>query len=250
MEPENVQQESENKLILNKVTSFSKYFALILFIILPFVGGWIGYTYAPEKIVEVEKIVIKKVEIEPLNSEESSKDVENTTGDNRDVDSCDQYWTEAVKGMTADEKLECEKLWSVPNSDGYSRFSYHPQQITLEGEYVKLFFSDKDKYWYLSNSLHFIPNANELYKLPDSDYTPDNGQINFRDVEKVENKFAVPSQLNSSYTQNFCTISGKASITVSEIIIDNFEGDIPLSFRIDARLDEIVEKEPFEVNCD
>ncbi len=45
---------------LTKVTTFSKFFALALFIVMPFVGGWIGYHYAPEKVVEVEK----EVEIE------------------------------------------------------------------------------------------------------------------------------------------------------------------------------------------
>lgn len=39
------------------VTTFSKYLAMLLFITLPFIGGWIGYTYAPVKVVEVEKIV-------------------------------------------------------------------------------------------------------------------------------------------------------------------------------------------------
>ncbi len=37
---------------LKKVTPLSKYLAMVLFIILPFLGGWIGYTLAPEKIVE------------------------------------------------------------------------------------------------------------------------------------------------------------------------------------------------------
>ncbi len=30
---------------------------MALFIIMPFVGGWVGYVYAPEKVVEIEKIV-------------------------------------------------------------------------------------------------------------------------------------------------------------------------------------------------
>ena len=41
---------------LKKVTPLSKYFAMFLFVLLPFLGGWIGYTLAPEKVVEVEKI--------------------------------------------------------------------------------------------------------------------------------------------------------------------------------------------------
>lgn len=42
---------------LKKVTPLSKHLAMFLFIIMPFVGGWVGYTYAPEKVIEIEKIV-------------------------------------------------------------------------------------------------------------------------------------------------------------------------------------------------
>ncbi len=250
MEPENLQQESENKSVLNEVTSFSKYLALVLFIALPFVGGWVGYTFAPEKIIEVEKVVVREAETEKVISETTQERIENITEDSTITDICDQYWTEAVKDMEANERLECEKLWSTTNSDGYSRFSYYPQQIVLNGEYVKFFYSDEDEYWYMSDSLHFIPDAGELYKLPVSDYTPDNGQINFRDSKKAENEFAVPAQLDESYNKDFCTISGRASITISEITIDNFEGGVPLSFRIEAGLDEILEKEPFKISCE
>lgn len=45
---------------LTTVTPLSKYLAMTLFILLPFLGGWIGYTYAPQKVVEVEKVVIKE----------------------------------------------------------------------------------------------------------------------------------------------------------------------------------------------
>jgi len=47
---------------LHTITPLSKYLAMGLFIILPFLGGWIGYTYAPEKVVEVEK----EVEVEKV----------------------------------------------------------------------------------------------------------------------------------------------------------------------------------------
>jgi hypothetical protein len=47
---------------LHKVTPISKYLAMALFILLPFIGGWIGYSYAPEKVVEVERVVeVEKV---------------------------------------------------------------------------------------------------------------------------------------------------------------------------------------------
>ena len=42
---------------LHKVTPLSKYLAMFLFVALPFIGGWIGYTYAPEKVVEIERVL-------------------------------------------------------------------------------------------------------------------------------------------------------------------------------------------------
>lgn len=42
---------------------------MVLFIILPFIGGYIGYTYAPEKIIEVEKIIHKDSEIASTESQ-------------------------------------------------------------------------------------------------------------------------------------------------------------------------------------
>lgn len=53
------QPELDSKSPLLKVTPLSKYLAMALFIVMPFVGGWIGYRYAPEKIVEVDQIVYK-----------------------------------------------------------------------------------------------------------------------------------------------------------------------------------------------
>lgn len=55
MEPEHVTppMESSDKFEnLKKVTPLSKYLSMILFIILPFIGGWIGYVYMPEKVTE------------------------------------------------------------------------------------------------------------------------------------------------------------------------------------------------------
>jgi len=42
---------------LFRVTTVSKYFALALVVALPFIGGLVGYTYAPEKVVEIEKVI-------------------------------------------------------------------------------------------------------------------------------------------------------------------------------------------------
>lgn len=44
---------------LKKVTPLSKYLAMTLFVVLPFLSGWVGYSYAPEKVIETEKIVFQ-----------------------------------------------------------------------------------------------------------------------------------------------------------------------------------------------
>jgi len=49
---------------LNTVTPLSKYLALALFIVLPFGGLYIGYVYAPEKVVEIERIVEVEVAVQ------------------------------------------------------------------------------------------------------------------------------------------------------------------------------------------
>ncbi len=56
------EQIEQKPSILNSVTPLSKYLAMILFVIMPFIGGWIGYTYAPIKIIEIEKVTIKEVQ--------------------------------------------------------------------------------------------------------------------------------------------------------------------------------------------
>jgi len=53
-----MQVEEEQKNSFFRVTPLSKYLAMALFVVLPFFGGWIGYTFAPVKVVEVEKVVV------------------------------------------------------------------------------------------------------------------------------------------------------------------------------------------------
>jgi len=68
---EDVKQETQSTFSpLHKVTPLSKYLAMALFVVLPFIGGWIGYTYAPEKIVEVDRLVIREVEVVGDKNEE------------------------------------------------------------------------------------------------------------------------------------------------------------------------------------
>lgn len=47
-----------------QVTSMSKYLTAVLYVTLPFLGGWIGYTMAPDRVVEVEVTTEKIVEVD------------------------------------------------------------------------------------------------------------------------------------------------------------------------------------------
>ncbi len=59
---------------LHKVTPLSKYLAMTLFILMPFLGGWVGYINSPEQIV-VEYIYIEK-EVETSHASTTSDIVE------------------------------------------------------------------------------------------------------------------------------------------------------------------------------
>lgn len=54
------QQKNEVTKVQNvwhTVTPLSKYLAMALFILLPFIGGYVGYHNAPEKVLQVERLV-------------------------------------------------------------------------------------------------------------------------------------------------------------------------------------------------
>lgn len=57
MEPEHtfVEQPVSTLNNLHTVTPLSKYLAMVLFVVLPFLGGWIGYNLAPETVTQVER---------------------------------------------------------------------------------------------------------------------------------------------------------------------------------------------------
>lgn len=61
MEPEQAPPRLEEKQrVWAAVTPLSKYLALALFVTMPFIGGWIGYHFAPVKVVEVENVVVRE----------------------------------------------------------------------------------------------------------------------------------------------------------------------------------------------
>lgn len=76
---EEIHKESDVNSPLMEVTSLSKYLAMTLFIAMPFIGGWIGYVYSPEKIVEVDRAVYTTTE-SPTATDNGPSITENTEG--------------------------------------------------------------------------------------------------------------------------------------------------------------------------
>lgn len=113
MENKNLEQ---NKVVqkkpssLHTVTPLSKYLAMGLFIILPFIGGWVGYSYTPEKVVEMEKIVVvekdirTEVAIETIkaNTEQLEALLNNESPDATDIA---LFQTIAANALTTGERL-------------------------------------------------------------------------------------------------------------------------------------------------
>ena len=67
MEPENLPEERiEQHSRLHQVTPLSKYLAMAIFIIMPFIGGYVGYQFAPEKTVEIEVKVGSEINVEEV----------------------------------------------------------------------------------------------------------------------------------------------------------------------------------------
>jgi hypothetical protein len=72
MEPQ-IHQPEVDKHPVNKITPLSKYLAMALFVLMPFIGGYIGYTLSSETVVETERII----EVEKTSPQLESSTAEN-----------------------------------------------------------------------------------------------------------------------------------------------------------------------------
>ncbi len=107
---------------LEEVTPVSKALAAIIFITIPFLGGWVGYQYAPEKIVEMEKIVIRK-DLSTDGTATNQTKIQEVTSDSEDysdigvsVASVDQEGTRFL--MEVSDCYNCDQGWK------YNAYSY------------------------------------------------------------------------------------------------------------------------------
>lgn len=84
MEPQQKQVESVIA-PLKKVTPLSKYLALLLFVILPFLGGYIGYTLVPVNVVEVRGVDVLPESSSVTPKSDDASAVEKTTQSARKI---------------------------------------------------------------------------------------------------------------------------------------------------------------------
>jgi hypothetical protein len=136
MEPDIIPQtleKADNFASLKKITPLSKYLAMVLFIILPFLGGWIGYTYAPEKVVEI-KIPI----LEDINIQNSENAVSSTILINNEYVASESSTNHPYFGLPLVPKVNVSAPFSIvePKSpDNPKNVKYKEKMGSMEGEF-------------------------------------------------------------------------------------------------------------------
>lgn len=77
--------------VVNQVTMLSKYLALGLFILLPFIGAYIGYQLAPEKVVEVVVTMPVSIEKNQMIDAALNNEIKSLNSDSLLVDEVSAY---------------------------------------------------------------------------------------------------------------------------------------------------------------
>jgi hypothetical protein len=118
--------ETEQKVhVLHTVTPLSKYLSMFLFVILPFVGGWIGYKYAPEKVVEVEKVV----------------EIKNITETNSDTVEA-EIFDEVIETVSGNDLTVADDLENCFSEIPFGQYSIEHEGNKRLGEGFALWLSD------------------------------------------------------------------------------------------------------------
>lgn len=189
MEPEQHVQDTTPLNKWNQATPLSKYLAMALFVALPFIGGWIGYTYAPEKIVEVEKIVVKEVPIEKevvTNAGEVMKRID--SAELLKDDSGFKIFTGLYNGSTQEYSLPNPEIYSLVSFNSEDHLSTIVQKPINEMQRSHAEFYPFDEGFYVyedyelsrvsSNGIENIfsfpePNANYFFDIDDMKVSDD-----------------------------------------------------------------------------
>lgn len=160
------------------------------------------------------------------------------------------FGTVGWMGLSSTERMECKKYLSKKDARGYSRVSYYPEKKVLSGEYVK-YVSIKQNLEepdFFSRNVYFLVDGNDEEKLPRNGYYLGN-EVYFENVEDAEQMFETNQRLFDEHGDKYCKLSGRATIELSDFLIDNFEGGVPLQSRGSGVLDSVLSKGPYSVSC-
>ncbi len=180
MEPE-INQIESHLAPLQKVTPLSKYLAMALFIIMPFIGGWIGYTYAPEKVVEVERVVVRDEDTGLKSSMVEEQDESKYVSDYEDMLVCSSE-EDGVSGLSFEELDSTDWLNSTGTNNLFFK-TKHPANITIERQAPEdddATFIIRDAQTDLSASIRIVELEDEVFKfggvnIPAYTYEPKSG---------------------------------------------------------------------------
>lgn len=130
---------------LTTVTSLSKYLAAVLFILMPFIGGYIGYTLAQGQVIEVEKVVVIEKPILETAVIESELTIATTTIKNNVVEA---IFSDGTKKVIA-QGLDAENVSDIYMIETYLEASLSPnntfaalQAVGFEDYFVSIYNVD------------------------------------------------------------------------------------------------------------
>lgn len=199
---------------LHEVTSVSKYLALFLFVTLPFIGGYVGYVYAPEKVVT------ETIEVESGDEIQSVSDIDIWLYSQREKDDLpfislrEQYLSEPLEVESEYFRFSSREFDSVATWVNFSpKKSNVDEKLNLSG---KIEFSHIDLLglWVPI----FIPDEESADKLP-----------------------VLPNAINSQQNSKFYVKSTVFLEALCEIVDcdDRFGGEQPYSFDVVLDVDEL-----------
>jgi hypothetical protein len=180
MEPEIQSTEPKSAHPMFKVTTLSKYLAMTLFILMPFVGGYIGYVYAPEKVMEV--VVTKEVEVK-TQAEPREKNFSQHEAIEIDISSPFYHTLNlnvlAHIGAEYNPQFDDEALYEVRElNHQYLYVKANLPMAHFPTNYIRIFLVDKEAFGvqreltedreskYLGGLLSdWLPTANNNYKI-------------------------------------------------------------------------------------
>ena len=138
--------EIKNYHQLTTVTPLSKYLAGILFILMPFIGGYVGYNLAQGKVLEVEKVVMVEKPIPVTTISQSGLSIATTTILNNVVEA---MFSDGTKKVIA-QGIEAEDVSDIHMIETYLKSTVSPnnkfialQAIGFEDYFVSIYSVDK-----------------------------------------------------------------------------------------------------------